>query len=175
MVKTWKEKFFCISFHGFYSNVAHITRHCITNYFLGIEGGKGEANQKFIKWPIINIFRLLDICMESHHRTTHRWKKFDALYCHHNGARIKWFTYLIYCHNMNSLKILNRSDGKLQSCFAFKGVGNLQVYKNRNLDDFFIFFDSTFFSKMTLLGLILCRESIARISEAWKRFPDLGK
>ena len=29
-----------------------------------------------------------------------------------------------------------------------------------------------FFLKMTLLPLILCEESIARIPEPWKRFPD---
>ena len=35
-----------------------------------------------------------------------------------------------------------------------------------------IFFDPKFFSKMTLLWLILCEESIARIPEAWRRFVD---
>ena len=35
-----------------------------------------------------------------------------------------------------------------------------------------MFFDPKIFSNLTLLGLILCEKSIARISNAWKRFPD---
>jgi hypothetical protein len=49
--------------------------------------------------------------------------------------------------------------------------------KNRNLGDFLCFLTQNFFSKITLLGLILCEESIACILEAWKRSsdPDSGK
>ena len=49
-------------------------------------------------------------------------------------------------------------------------VGSV-VEKNRNLGDFFMFFrPENFFSKMTLLGLILCGESIVRIPKLENAF-----
>ena len=81
------------------------------------------------------------------------------------------------------LAMFKKNDGSFVSCqFPTDSLADKEerwtvgIYKDKKLwftNTFFhVFFARKFILNMTLLELILCEESIARISESWKCFID---
>ena len=69
----------------------------------------------------------------------------------------------------NSIHYSIRHSSSVENFFRFFDSGKWLFYIETKIEKF-----SIFCLKIIFLGVILCKESIVRIPEAWKRFPDSG-